>query len=106
MGRRFRFDCAWRGVSLGTAGRLAGWTFGMLVVTQLAGIAQSNVANIAATSDSPSSTILLNAGLFFMLPHSIFAVSIATSYLTRMSSHACDADPDSTRTVTPSAVTH
>ncbi|MGJ1654930.1 murein biosynthesis integral membrane protein MurJ [Clavibacter sepedonicus] len=110
VGLRFRFDFAWRGVGLGTAGRLAGWTFGMLVVTQLAGIAQSNVANIAATSDSPSSTILLNAWLFFMLPHSIFAVSIATAYFTRMSTHAGEGegegegDHDSMRADLSSAV--
>ena len=33
IGLRYRPDFAWRGVGLGVAGRMAGWTFGMLLLT-------------------------------------------------------------------------
>jgi putative peptidoglycan lipid II flippase len=87
VGLRFRPDFAWRGVGLGQAGRLAGWTFGMLIVTQIAGLVETNVV-ITASGQDASTTVLTNAWLIFMLPHSIVAVSIATAYFTRMSEHA------------------
>ena len=37
IGLRFRFDFRWRGVNLGHAGQAAGWTFGMLLATQVGG---------------------------------------------------------------------
>ena len=88
-GLGFRPDFRWRGVGLGGAGRAAAWTFGMILVTQLAGIVQSQVA-VSAGVDDPSVAVLRNAWLIFMLPHSIIAVSIATPYFTRMSAHARD----------------
>jgi len=88
-GLNFRPDFRWRGVGLGSAGRAAGWTFGMILATQLAGIVQSQVANSAGVHD-PSVAVLRTAWLIFMLPHSIVAVSIATPYFTRMSAHARD----------------
>jgi putative peptidoglycan lipid II flippase len=88
-GLGFRPDFRWRGVGLGGAGRAAAWTFGMILVTQLAGIVQSQVAVSAGVND-PSVAVLRNAWLIFMLPHSIVAVSIATPYFTRMSAHARD----------------
>jgi putative peptidoglycan lipid II flippase len=91
VGLRYRPDFRWRGVGLGTAGRLAGWTFGMLMVTQLAGIVETRVV-ITASGDDASTTVLSTAWLIFMLPHSIVAVSIATAYFTRMSEHASIGD--------------
>jgi putative peptidoglycan lipid II flippase len=87
IGLRYRPDFRWRGVGLGTAGKLAGWTFGMLMVTQLAGIVV-----VTASGDDASTTVLSTAWLIFMLPHSIVAVSIATAYFTRMSEHAAEGD--------------
>jgi len=87
IGLRYRPDFSWRGVGLGTAGRMAGWTFGMLLITQLAGIVETNVAGIAS-DDGPSVAALANAWLIFMLPHSVITVSVATAYFTRMSEHA------------------
>ena len=40
-GLHVRPDFAWRGVGLGQIGRLAGWTFLMVVASQLAGLVQS-----------------------------------------------------------------
>jgi putative peptidoglycan lipid II flippase len=92
----FRPDFRWRGVGLGTAGKAAAWIFGMIVVTQLAGIVQANVASLASGSEA-SLAVLRFAWLIFMLPHSIIAVSIATAYFTRMSGHARDNNLDGVR---------
>ena len=93
-GLTYRPDFQWRGVGLGAAGKAAAWTFGMILVTQVAGIVQSQVATAAggSGSDSASIAILRYAWLIFMLPHSIAAVSIATAYFTRMSTHARDGE--------------
>ena len=90
-GLGFRPDFRWQGVGLGATGRAAGWTFGMILVTQLAGIVQSRIATLAG-EDDPSVAVLRTTWLIFMLPHSIVAVSIATPYFTRMSGHARDGD--------------
>ncbi len=87
VGIRYRPDFAWRGVGLGSAGKLAGWTFGMLLVTQAAGLVETNVAALASGSDASVATIQ-NAWLIFMLPHSLVTVSIVTAYFTKMSGHA------------------
>jgi putative peptidoglycan lipid II flippase len=92
VGLKFRPDFRWRGVGLGQAGRIAGWTFGMLIVTQLAGLVETNVVATAAGGDNASTNVLTNAWLIFMLPHSIVAVSIATAYFTRMSEFASTGD--------------
>ncbi|WP_374008890.1 murein biosynthesis integral membrane protein MurJ [Leifsonia sp. LS-T14] len=87
VGLRFRFDFGWRGVNLGTAGKAAGWTFAMLVATQVAGLIEINVSN-SAGPDFAGSFAMQNAWLIFMLPHGIIAVSIVTAYYTRMAEHA------------------
>ncbi|MGV8970078.1 MAG: murein biosynthesis integral membrane protein MurJ [Microbacteriaceae bacterium] len=95
-GLSFRPDFVWRGVGLGATGKAASWVFGMIVVTQLAGIVQTNVASLASGNDA-SLAILRYAWLIFMLPHSIVAVSITTAYFTRMSQHARDGKRESVR---------
>jgi putative peptidoglycan lipid II flippase len=95
-GLGFRPDFRWRGVGLGGAGKAAAWTFGMILVTQLAGVVQTQVAVSAGIND-PSVAVLRTAWLIFMLPHSIVAVSIATPYFTRMSAHARDGRLDALR---------
>ena len=85
-GIRYRPDFHWRGTGLGQSGRLATWTFGMILVTQIAGIVE---VNVAWTATGDASVAAMNvAWLIFMLPHSIVAVSIAMPYFTRMSAHA------------------
>lgn len=91
-GLGFRPDFQWRGVGLAQTGRAASWMFGMIVVAQIAGVVQANVASLAAGSDSPSLAVLRFSWLIFMLPHSVAAVSLATAYFTRMSTHARDGD--------------
>jgi putative peptidoglycan lipid II flippase len=87
IGLRYRPDFAWRGVGLGAAGRMAGWTFGMLLLTTFAGIVQTQVVLLASGAGA-SLAAIDNAWLVFMLPHSVITVSIATAYFTRMSEHA------------------
>lgn len=84
-GIRFRLDFRFRGVGLGTATKLAAWTFGMIIVTQLAGVVQSNIASLATAYDEPGLAVLRFSWLFFMLPHSVITVSLGTVYFTRMS---------------------
>jgi putative peptidoglycan lipid II flippase len=88
-GLRFRPDFRWRGVGLGHVGRAGAWTFGMVLITLIAGIVQTNVALTAGTTEA-SAAVLKVAWLIYVLPHSIIALSIATAYYSRMSAHARD----------------
>ncbi len=87
MNIKFRFDFNWRGVGLRETGKVAGWTMGMILLSQLAGLVETNVSSIASGEDA-SVFALQTAWLGFMLPHSIITVSLATAYFTRMSNHA------------------
>lgn len=89
-GIRFRLDFRFRGVGLGATSRLAAWTLGMILVTQLAGLLQSNVASLATTTHDPGLAVLRFGWLVFMLPHSVITVSMGTAYFTRMSTDARD----------------
>ncbi|MFZ6993245.1 DUF6049 family protein [Curtobacterium sp. RRHDQ66] len=93
-GLSFRLDFRWRGVGLKSTGTAAGWLFGMILITQLAGLVQSRVASLA---DGAGNATLATSWLLFMLPHSIITVSIATAYFTRMSHDAERGDLDSVR---------
>lgn len=93
-GLRFRIDFRWRG--LGTVGRIGAWTFGMVLISLVAGIVQTNVALTAGASDA-SAAVLKTAWLIYVLPHSIIALSIATAYYSRISAHARDGRLDDMR---------
>lgn len=88
-GLHLRPDFRWKGVGLGQVGKLAGWTFMMVIAGQLAGLAQANIIS-KASGDHPAGTIMMAAWLVFMLPYSIFAVSIGTPYFTQISEHAAE----------------
>jgi putative peptidoglycan lipid II flippase len=89
IGLRYRPDFQWRGVGLRSAGRMAGWTFGMLLLTTAAGIVQTQVV-ASASGQGAANAAMDTAWLIFMLPHSVITVSIATAYFTRMSEHGRD----------------
>ncbi len=95
-GLHVRPDFRWRGVGLGQMGRLAGWTFLMVLVGQLAGIVQSRILS-GASGAGPSSAAIGNAWLLFMLPYSIIVLSIGTPYFTRLSTHAAAGRDDDVR---------
>jgi putative peptidoglycan lipid II flippase len=89
LGLGFRPDFLWKGVGLRETGRVAGWTFGIVLVTQLGGIIETNVVALASGVGASVFTFA-TAWLIFMLPHSIIAVSMGTVYFTRMSGHAAN----------------
>ncbi|MGI9824955.1 murein biosynthesis integral membrane protein MurJ [Agromyces sp. Marseille-Q5079] len=104
-GLRFRPDFAWRGVGLRSTAGVASWTFGMLLLTTIAGFVETSVVGVSAASpDEASVSMQQNAWLIFMLPHSVITVSIATAYFTRMSEHAAIGDLPKVRDDLSSAV--
>ena len=86
-GLHLRPDFRWRGVGLNQMGRLAGWTFLMVIAGQLAGLIQSRVV-AGASGQGASIFAMQNAWLIFMLPYSVIVLSIGTPYFTRLSEHA------------------
>jgi len=102
IGLRYRPDFGFRGVGLRATGRMAGWTFGMLLLTTSAGIAETQVATLA--TGQASVFVLATAWLIFMLPHSVITVSVATAYFTRMSEHAATGEYDLMKTDVSSAI--
>lgn len=82
-GLHVRPDFRWRGMGLRHIGTLAGWTFLTVAIGQAAGIVQSRV--VSEASGSAGITVIVYAWLIFMLPHSIVAMSISTTYFTRLS---------------------
>lgn len=93
-GVSYRPDFQWRGVGLAKTGRAAGWLFGMILLAQIAGVVQANVATLATSEGQPGLAILRFSWLLFMVPHSVIAVSLATAYFTRMATHARDGHTD------------
>lgn len=92
IGIIFRPNFQWRGFGLKPALRAGVWTLAMVLVTQIAGIFQSSVASSAVSGRSGGDVASVAASgiawLIFMLPHSVFTVSLATVYFTRISTHA------------------
>ena len=87
-GFRWRPRRGFRGVGLRSAGEVAGWTFGALVVGQLGLVVLSRIANSAGQEAGAAGTgrfVYDTAYLLFMLPHSLVAVSVVTAVFTRMS---------------------
>jgi len=91
-----RFD--WRGAGLSTAGGLAFWTIGLVLVNQLAYVVivrLATTANVVAAQNATTAgglTSYTNAHLIFILPHSVVTVSVVAALLPRMSraAHAQD----------------
>ncbi|WP_307041007.1 murein biosynthesis integral membrane protein MurJ [Agromyces ramosus] len=104
-GLRYRPDFIWRGVGLRSTAGVAGWTFGMLLLTTGAGFVETSVVGVSASvADEASVYALQTAWLIFMLPHSVITVSIATAYFTRMSEHAAIGAIDRVRADLSSAI--
>ncbi len=91
-GLHVRPDFRWRGMGLRHIGTLAGWTFLTVAIGQAAGIVQSRV--ISEASGSAGITVIVYAWLIFMLPHSIVAMSISTTYFTRLSEQVVAGEVD------------
>src|SRR5690606_25007726 len=72
------------------------WTFLMVIAGQIAGLIQTRVVT-AASGDHPSTALMMAAWLVFMLPYSIFAISIGTPYFTQIAEHAAAQRDDAVR---------
>lgn len=94
-GLSLRPDFHWRGVGLRSVGTLAGWTFLMVIAGQIAGWVQTRI--VSEATGNASSTVMMTAWLVFMLPYSIFAISIGTPYFTQISEHAAAKRDDAVR---------
>lgn len=92
MGFRYRPRLGLRGVGLGTAGRVAAWTFASALFGQLGYIVTVKSVNSAAAQGGAGQGAYSNAFLLFMLPHSLITVSLVTALFTRMSAAAADSD--------------
>ncbi len=86
-GLALRPDFRWRGVGLGSVGKLAGWTFLMAVASLVAGLVQTQILTEAAGRGAAVATFQY-AWLIFMLPYSVIVLSIGTPYFTQISEHA------------------
>lgn len=86
----FRYRPRWglRGSGLGSAGRVATWTFLGLLVGQVGVWRISVVASSVATHGAAGNAVYDRAFLIFMLPHSLVTVSLATALFTRLSGRA------------------
>jgi putative peptidoglycan lipid II flippase len=92
IGINFSYNFSWRGVGLRPAIKAAGWSLGMVLVSQIGGLVQTVVAS-RAVADRVEGVAIASiaaaaiAWLIFMLPHSVVTVSVATAYFTKMSEH-------------------
>ncbi len=101
----FRYRPRWglRGSGLGTAGRVAGWTFAGVVVGQLVFVLTTQIATDAGEYltvndlEGATNATYTPAYLLFMLPHSLVAVSLVTALFTRISSAAAHGDTAAVR---------
>lgn len=86
-----RFD--WRGVGLGHTARLARWTLGFVIVTQLGMLVITRLASSATVDGSGAGFNAYNqAMLIWILPHSLLTVSLTTAMLTSASERAARDD--------------
>jgi putative peptidoglycan lipid II flippase len=103
---KFRTD--WRGHGLAQPVRLGLWTFGFVVVNQIAYLFFVNIATSASATaegaDGAGYTVYANAMLIMMVPHAIITVSLATALLPRLSDLAADGNFDEVKDKLVSAV--
>jgi putative peptidoglycan lipid II flippase len=90
----FRYRPRWglRGSGLGSAGRVATWTFLGLLIGQVGVWRISVVASSVDTAGAAGNGVYDRAFLIFMLPHSLVTVSLATALFTRLSGRAASGD--------------
>jgi putative peptidoglycan lipid II flippase len=90
----FRYRPRWglRGSGLGTAGRVATWTFLGLLIGQVGVWRISVVASSVTDAGVAGNGVYDRAFLIFMLPHSLVTVSLATALFTRLSGRAAAGD--------------
>lgn len=87
LGLNLRPDFAWRGMGLRHVGKLAAWTLGSMVVGNIASLINSKFVSAATAArlelpdggaSVPGEYALNTSQLITVLPHSIFALTLAT----------------------------
>lgn len=96
-GVRLRPRWGLRGMGLRSAGTVAGWTLGALLLSQGTALVISNVGASATEERGPGNAAWGVVFLLFMLPHSLVTVSLVTALFTRMSTAAARGDLASLR---------
>ena len=101
-GFHWRPRWGFRGVGLGSAGKVAVWTFASLVLDQIGVLLVTRIASGAARAsgyaiDVAGNAAYTNALMIYLLPHSLVTVSIATALFTRISAAAADGDVPAVR---------
>ena len=92
-GYRWRFRWGFRGVGLGSASRMAGWSFANVAVNQMAFVVVSRVMTAAGDHPhAPGVATYDRAFLLYIVPHSLVTVSLVTALFTRMSRAAARGD--------------
>lgn len=94
-GFRYRPRFGFRGVGLGSASRVAMWTFAALAVSQVGLIVQSKV--LTSTGTQTGKLLYDSAFLLFMTPHGLITVSLVTALFTSMSRAAARRDDEAFR---------
>lgn len=99
LGIPLRPRWGFRGVGLGSAARVAGWTFAALVVGYVGVLFGTNVqtaadhaANVDPTTAIAGNAAYSNAYLVGMLPHSLITTSLVMVMFTQLSTHAANSD--------------
>ena len=89
---KLRTDFRWRGFGLGKSIRLAGWTLVYALITQIGFLITVNLttriskeASLLGLQEGLGFTPYQNAYLIFLLPHSIFTISVTTAILPTLS---------------------
>ena len=92
VGFRFKLRFDFRELHLGQIGRLSGWMFCYVAVSQVSVIAVLRILNEVSHRDPDAAgpAIYNNAYLLMMMAHGIVAVSIITALMPRMSAAAHD----------------
>ncbi|MGO3679009.1 MAG: lipid II flippase MurJ, partial [Microbacteriaceae bacterium] len=85
IGLRFRFDFRFRGIGLGTMGKVAFWLFLTVLVAQLVGLIYTLALNLANSSDVVGSGGWEFVRTIAVMPHSVIVMSLVTANFTRMS---------------------
>lgn len=96
-GFRWRPRWGFRGVGLGTASVMAGWTLAEVFLSQGGMLAVTNLLNAAVDEvpDAPGRNAYTYAFSLFVLPHSLIALSLLTAVYPVLSKDAAANDLDS-----------
>ena len=104
LGLPLRPKWGFRGVGLGTAGRVAGWTFAALAVGYVGVLFTTNVQTAADSASNVADGVVVagnaaysNAFLVGMLPHSLITTSLVMVIFTQLSRHAAAGDSRAVR---------